>query len=101
MEAGTFTVVGSCGRMVCNAQTGAVLRVIYVDGGLPVTPEDAAYDCLARADVAEWHAHYNGRGDVLEGRTLDVLDLGWHCVDGAYEPPCADHRADVARSLAA
>lgn len=47
-------------------------------------------------NIWEWCRHH-GVPEVPDGADIDVLDLGYICADGRYEPPAEDWREATAR----
>lgn len=79
MSGNTFTVTGGYGSLLVCASTGDTLKR---------TPATCYLD-VDRFDVEEWRVFY---GEDIEGRSIDVLDIGSWDKGGMYEPPEMDWR---------
>lgn len=81
-----FTVYGNGGEFRVDSLTGRVLNLT------PSEEPQAGYFSIVAFDVAEWKKCYPS--EVLEGRSIDILDLGYWLEGGTYEEPAQDWRDD-------
>ncbi len=78
----SFRVYGSHGVLVVAAMSGRVLA--YEPDG------DTDYADICFFNVDEWRRAYPGEVPTV----IDILDIGYWTLDGAYEPPVEDWRKE-------
>jgi hypothetical protein len=92
----TITIGGSHGEMEVDPATGLILRTLYTcaAGGDHWCEEcrNLGYPEVVRFDVWEWATAYPDERLGEEITSIDILDIGYWCQDGTYEPAAYDWR---------
>jgi hypothetical protein len=85
----TFKTNGGWGELVCDCDTGNVVRY---DRGGDWKKEGDGYDIITRLDVDEWRNHYPGES-ITAGH--HIFDFGLWVKSGQYVEPEHDWRIEA------